>query len=438
MSLAARAILALIAGLGVGIAVSLSESASWHSLVIAIEPVGKLWVNALRMTVIPLVVALVITGIASAADVRVAGRLGARALLLFLGILGAITAFTVAVAPPLFARLQIDPAATAALRASASAPERGSELPTLGGWLTGFIPTNPVQAAAAGELLPLVVFSVLFAFALTRLAPELRQAAVRFFEAVREAMLVLVGWIIALAPVGVFALALALGTELGLSAAGALLYYIAVISVLLLVAILALYPLAVLGGGVPLGRFARAVLPAQAVAFGTRSSLASLPAMIEGAERRLRLPPATTGFVLPLAASIFKPASPIGWIVGALFVARLYGIELGAAELTTVALVSAALSFSHPGIPSGSPALKVPLYLAVGLPVEGVGILLAVDAIPDFFKTALNVTGPMAVATVLGRGSAEGVPVGAIFPEPGTDVLPGAGALTGEPPSRFV
>lgn len=392
---------ALVAGLAVGIVATWGGGELPPVVAEAAKSVGGLWLAALRMTVIPLVVVLVITAVASAFSLEAVGKLGARTVAFFVALLAGFTGLALAAAPALLQILAIDPRASARLRAAAAVPEEQEQLPTISEWFASLLPTNPVAAAAEGEMLPLVLFSILFAVGLTRIDQRLREPMLEFFAGVRDTLLVVIGWVIWAAPVGVFALAVQLGSQVGVGAAGAIAYYIVVVSGLLIVAILLLYPLARLFGKVPVGQFARAVLPAQAIAFGTRSSLASLPAMIEGAQNRMKVPETVSGFVLPVAVATFKPAAPISWIVGALFVAKLYGVELSGPDLGLIAVVSVALSFSHPGIPSGSPALKVPLYLAVGLPVEGVAILLAVDVIPDLFKTALNVTAPMAVAAAV-------------------------------------
>jgi len=125
--------------------------------------------------------------------------------------------------------------------------------------------------------------------------------------------------------------------------------------------------------------------------------------MIEGATRRLNLPADLIGFVLPLSLSIFRLTSPINWTVGALFIARLYGIELEPAQVATVAVASVALNASAPGIPSGGLLVQAPVYAAVGLPVEGIGILIAIDLVPDLCKTILNVTADMSALTIIGR-----------------------------------
>jgi Na+/H+-dicarboxylate symporter len=247
------ALVAFVLGVALGAAASATGSPALAAAVRAVEPLGALWVNAIRMTIIPLVVSLLVTSVAGVADVRSVGRLGARAVALFLGLL-TLSALVAALAgPPLFDHLPLDPAGAAALRerAAASAAAAGQarpELPTLRGFVVGLVPTNPVQAAAEAAMLPLIVFTVLFAAAVTRLPSEPRAALTTFFRAVSQAMLVLVGWVLRFTPVGVFALAAATGLELGIGAAGAVGYYVVVTCGLVAVVALACYPVAVLLG----------------------------------------------------------------------------------------------------------------------------------------------------------------------------------------------
>jgi len=167
--------------------------------------------------------------------------------------------------------------------------------------------------------------------------------------------------------------------------------------------LLVVYPAAALLGRVSLESFARAVFPAQAVAFSSRTSLAALPALIEGAERRLGMTPESSGFLLPLASALFRVGAAMGLTVGAAFVARLYGGYLTSAQILTVAATAILTSFSIPGIPGGSIIAMVPVLASVGLPAEGIGVLLGIDTIPDAFRTTANVTGQMAAAVIAER-----------------------------------
>lgn len=407
MSPTGRVVTGLMLGLAAGVAVHLTRAPALLALAAFVEPVGTLWVNAILMTVVPLVVSSLIVGVASTADARAIGRLGGQALLLFVVLASASAGATVLVVPPLLERLPLDSSIAASLRAGAFAagPAALGEAPTLGQWLIGLVPTNPLRAAVEGAMLPLVVFTLAFALALTRVAPELRQAVVAPSRAVVGAMRVLIEGILAWAPLGVFAMAFPLAARLGVAAVGALGYYISLISALSAALLLALYPVVVGAGRVSFRDFGRAAAPAQAVAFSTRSSLASLPALVNGAERCLGLSPEVTGFCLPLAISTFKFCAPVGIVGGMLFIARLYGAAVDPPRLLQGAAVAVLLSFAAPGVPAGGLIVSAPVFLAAGLPAEGVGLIIALDVIPEMFRTVSNVTADLTVAAILGRPS---------------------------------
>jgi Na+/H+-dicarboxylate symporter len=261
---------------------------------------------------------------------------------------------------------------------------------------------------ADGAMLPLITFTLAFAIAITRVDSAHREPFIRVVEAVQDATLRMVRWVIDTAPYGVFALAVPLAAKLGLSALGALAGYTVItcgVSVLFMAAVL--YPAAAIFGNVPIPVFTRAWLAPQAVAFSARSSMAALPAMIEVARDKMHLPASIHGFLIPLAASTFRPGAGVGQILGALFIARLYGIDVpfeGLVAITATALVT---SFSVPGIPGGSIVAMVPVLMVVNLPVEGIGILLGVDTILDMFRTTTNTTGHLSAAVVLGKGEHE-------------------------------
>jgi len=408
MSLTKRVVIALLLGLMGGMGVAASGDQRLFSTVSFLEPLGTLWVNAIRMTVIPLVVSLLIVGVASVSDMSKIGRMGVRTLTCFILLLLMTATLAVIIVPPIFTLLQIDPASSASLRAAESAAGTAGtlstrQLPTFGQWLVDVIPANPVKAAADGTMLPLVIFSLLFSIALTRVSSETRAPVVHFFRAVSDAMLIMVRWIIALAPIGVFVLALALASRLGAIAAGAMAFYVVVVSAVFILDLLLLYPVAAIFGRVSLAGFARAVSGPQAVAVSTRSSLASLPSLIDSAERGLLLPPAVSGFVLPLAVATFKVTTPPTYVVGGLFVAHLYGVQLSMEQILTLAALGVFLSFSAPGIPSGGLIVLASVFPGVGLPVEAIGILIALDVFPDAARTAANVTADLAAASIVAR-----------------------------------
>jgi Na+/H+-dicarboxylate symporter len=409
MSLALKVLLALVAGLAVGLGIVASGSAALAHLVPFIEPVGTLWVSAIRMTVIPLVVTSLVVGVGGATDPGSVGRVGARAIALFIAfdivaILGALLA-----GPPILAMVHVDPVAAASLRANAAqaagaAIEGAKSLPSVAQWIVDLVPANPIKAASDGAMLPLIVFSLVFGMALSRVAADRRVVFLRVVEGVRDASLVLVHAIFVLAPLGVFALAVSVASKLGLAAAGALAVYIVLVSGLTVAyCALVIYPAAAVFGGVSLKSFARAVLPAQAVAFSSRSSLATLPTLLETVRERLGIPVALSSFLFPLAVMVFRCGAAIGQVIGALFVAKLYGITLGTPQFAAIAVTTIVATFSIPGIPGGSIIMMVPVLLAAGVPAEGVGLLLGVDTIPDMFRTTTNITGNVAAVVILTR-----------------------------------
>lgn len=400
-----RVLVALGAGLAGGAAIAQSGNAGLVRAADAVGLIGTLWVNAIRMTVIPLVVSLLVTGVASAADLRAVGRIGGRALLAFGGLLLGTAALIVPLARLAFALLPNDtgprPALPPGTVEASSQLAAGGAAPGLAGWLLSLLPTNPVAAAASGDMLPLILFTLLLALAITRSPTASRDTLLGFVRAASEAMLVLVRWIVLLAPIGVFGLLLPLTAHGGFGLLGSVGFYVVLYSLACLLVTLMLYPVAAVARRVPMRRFARAALPAQLIAFSSSSSIASLPALVDGAERVLGMPERVRGFVLPLAASTFKIAAPVSWTIGALFVARFYGLELHAGQLATIAFASVFLAFSAPGVPRGAFLMLTPLFLAVGLPAEGIGILIAVDAIPDLFATVLNATGHLTAAVLV-------------------------------------
>lgn len=404
MSLTVRVLVALILGLAAGLVILAHPTPALLKLVAVVEPVGTLWVNAIRMTVIPLVVSLLITGVASCSDIRAVRGIGWRTLGSFSGLMVLVAAAGLLIVPPLFAWFHMDPATITTLRQSAGGAAASTPvIPSFADWLLSVVPTNPIKAASDGAMLPLVVFTLAFALALLKVAAERREAVLNFFHGVGDAMLVIVRAIIELAPIGVFALMLPVASRTGIAAAGALIYYVAVAAVAQLLVTLLLYPVAALGGRVSVLRFARALFPAQAVAISSTSSLASLPALLEGSESKLCLPPSITGMVLPLAVSTFKIATPVIWLVAAIFLGHLYGVRLTPGQLVVISLTSILTSFSLPGVPHGWLLIISPLVGTMGIPAEGIGLLIAVDVVPDIFATALNVTGDMAAATLVSR-----------------------------------
>ena len=401
----------LSAGVLLGILASVSSSPWLLAVIRFVEPVGAIFVNAIRMAVVPLVVASLISGIVSITDERLLTRLGVRSLIVFAALAISATVLATAIAAPVLARLDIDPSVAEGLRQSATARSAAqATVPGIAEWLTDLVPANPVKAAADGAMLPLIIFTLGFGVALTKVAADRRSAVVGFFSGLADAMMVLVGGVIKLAPIGVFALAAPLAARMGFSAANALLSYILLAALLTVVVLVVLiYPATVLAGDVSLGRLVRACASAQAVALSSRSTMASLPAMID-AVRALGVADRIAVSVVPLAAAMLRVGSAVGQTVAVLFAARLFNVAIAPLQLVAILVVTVLTTFTVPGIPGGSIVVMVPILLAARVPADAVGVLLGADVIPDMFRTMANVTGGIAAAAIVGRSMPNDAP----------------------------
>ncbi|WP_425228971.1 dicarboxylate/amino acid:cation symporter [Sphingomonas sp.] len=404
MSQATRILLSLVLGLAAGIALAALAPGAVPGTVAVAQPIGSAWLNGLQMTIVPLVVSLLVTGVAATAEAARAGRLAGRAIALYVVML-AVSATLSALLTPLFLSIAPLPAdAAAALRHALGQAEAIPPVPPIGEFLVAAIPNNIVKAAADSAFLSLIIFTLVFAFAVTRIGEAQRQMLTGFFTAVRDAMLVVIDWVLWIGPLGVGALALVVGAKAGTSAFGALLHYIGtLVAVGFSVSLLA-YPMAVLGARVSLGRYVRAAMPAQAVAISTQSSLASLPAMLGGAEQ-LGVRVSTAGVTLPLAVAIFRWTGPAMNLGVAIYVSRWFGIELPPATLALAVLVATLTSLgsvSLPGTVSYISAIA-PVAATLGAPLAPLGLLVAVETIPDIMRTLGNVMMDLATTATLGR-----------------------------------
>ena len=407
MSLSLRIFLSLVAGLALGSALAALAAPAVAATALAIfEPIGGLWLDALQMTVIPLVIGLLFTGIADAAGSARTSRLAGRALLLFAVLIAGGGAITVVFVPWLLDVWPIGADAVRALVAGEGAAAAPATM-TAAAWLRGFVPTNVFAALASGAMLQLVVFTGAFAMATTRLPDAQRLALTGFFDAVTQAMLVLVQWILALAPVGVLALAAMVGLKAGVGAVGVLAHYVAIVIAAQLVILVLTYVLAAVATRPGLWAFARAAVPAQVVAVSTQSSIATLPAMVE-ATAVLKVPDAVARLVLPMAVSVFRITSAPANLAVVLYVAHLHGLVLGPAELATGVAVAFAVSIASVGLPGQVSFITsvAPIALAMGVPIGALPLLIAVEMVPDIFRTLGNVTADIAVTAVLARGEA--------------------------------
>lgn len=401
-----RILLALVVGLLAGI-LSIKAGSAWVDQAVRIaEPVGGLWLNALQMTIVPLVVSLLVTSIAASAEAARASRLATRALITFVVLLW-ISSITAALLTPAFLDLFPMPGdSAAALRAALTTAEPVGPAPGFGDFIRSIVPTNAVAAASENAILPLIVFVVVFAFALIRLPEEPRRTLTGFFRAVADTMLIIVGWVLWLGPIGVFALAYVVGARAGGTAFGALLHYVLIVTAVGTVIWLAAWPLAWLGGGVSPLRFTRAVAPSQALAFSTQSSLACLPAMLR-ANAKLGVPVAASGVTLPMAVAIFRATGPAMNLAVAIYIAHWLGHPLGPMELAFGVVAAAMTTMGAVGLPGQTSFVTsiAPVCLAMGLPIEPLALLIAIEPLPDLMRTLGNVSMDVAATATIAKRS---------------------------------
>ncbi|MFM9852111.1 MAG: dicarboxylate/amino acid:cation symporter [Sphingomonadaceae bacterium] len=390
--------IALIGGVAIGIFVGegvISTSA---------DTIGALWLNALRMTVIPLVVSLLITGISQTAAAARAGKLATRAVITMMVILWLSSTLAAVMIPILLSLFPMPAAAAEALRSALTAVAKPEAVPPLGDFLRAMIPTNPINAAASDAILPLIIFTTVFAFAITRLPEDKRGHLTGFFDALADAMVVIIGWVLALAPIGVFALSFVVGAKAGAAALGALAHYVIILSSLGVIVWIASFGVAGFGARKGLSEFFRAALPAQAVAISTQSSIASLPAMLSGM-KVLGVRESSSDVVLPLAVAIFRATGPAMNFGVALYIAYWFKIELTPMVLAVGIAAGATTTLGAVSLPGTVSFVSsiAPICLAMGVPVEPLALLIAVETFPDIFRTLGNVTMDMAVTGTVAR-----------------------------------
>ena len=402
MSNATRILLALFIGLALGVFAAAQAPVIGVQTAYWLDIVGSLWLNGLRMTVVPLVVALLVTGIVKSAEAARAGPMAARTvfwvvcLMIISAVLGAV------LTPALLSLWPMPAESAAALRAALTTVPAVAEQPPLRDFIVALVPTNPISSAANDSILPLLIFTLVFAFAVTRLAQEPRAQMAGFFSALADAMVIVIEWVLKLAPIGVFALAFVVGARSGLAALGAVAHYIVTVSIVGIIVGAFAYPIAVFAGKVRLGEFVRQIAPVQAFAVSTQSSLASLPLMLKKAEA-LGVRESTAGLVLPMAVALLRVTGPAMNLAVALYVANWFGVELDAFDYGFAIFITALTSMGAVSLPGSVSFVTsiAPICLALGIPIEPLALLIAVETLPDIFRTTGNVQMDVALATVI-------------------------------------
>jgi proton glutamate symport protein len=402
-------VLAVIAGLLTGTRAGLF-GVSFYSV---LDFVGKLFLNALRMLIVPLIVSSIIVGIAGIGGSQNLGRLGVKTILYYMttSLLAILVGLIVvnAVTPGIVdgqpAKDLIGFTADVSTFEDKVAGKGTSDVVEI---FLRMVPTNVVAAAASGQMLGLIFFSLLYGFFMTRIAEAYAEAQYNFWQGVFEVMIKITDLIMRFAPLGVFALVAKVVAGTGFDAFAPLAsFFFSVAAALAIHFVITLPLLLYFVGGVSPIRHFKAVSSALLTAFSTASSSATLPITMECVEKNAGVSNRTTSFVLPLGATVNMDGTALYECVAAMFIAQAYGLELSFATQFTVVLVALLTSIGVAGIPAASLVAISIILAAIGLPVEGIGLILAVDRVLDMMRTATNVwsdsTGAVIIGTLQGE-----------------------------------
>ena len=372
-------------------------------------PIGQIFLRLLFMLVIPLIFSALVLGVVEMGDPRRLGRIGLKTLLYTVlisavAVLIGITLVNVlrpgaGISPELKARLTQGAGERAATLTSAVAPKTGIDL------LIQIVPNNPIKSAAEGDMLGVMFFSLMVGIGLAIVRTDATARLVDVIQGLYDVTMWLIGLVIALAPLGVAALLFTLTAELGYEILQQLALYVGVVVLALAIHQFVVYSLAVrlLGGMSPLFFF-RGIRAAMITAFSTASSNATLPTALKVAEENLHLPPSVSRFVLTIGSTMNQNGTALFEGVTVLFLAQFYGVSLSLGEQITVVLICILGGIGTAGVPAGSIPVVALILGLVGVPVEGIGLILGVDRFLDMCRTTLNVTGDLAAAVVVSRG----------------------------------
>jgi proton glutamate symport protein len=411
-----KILIGLVAGVVLGAVANFADIIWLQGALQRIEPIGTVFIRLIMMIVVPLVVASLVLGTASLGDIGKLGRLGGKTVLFYLSTTAVAVSIGLLISNVVRPGARIDPATRDAIAATfegdaASRLQLAETRPSVGETLLNMIPTNPFSAAAQGELLPLILFSIFFGAALSLVAQDRRDTVLGFFSGVNDAVMVMIDWIMKLAPYAVFALVGAVVSRFGLDLLRSLAVYTLVVGTGLVLHVLITYMSLVkfLGKMNPLD-FARRIAEVPLVAFSTSSSSATLPVTMEVAQEKVGISRQTSSFVLPLGATINMDGTALYQAVAVMFIAQIYGFPLGIAEQLTIVLTATLASIGAAGVPSAGIITLILVLQSVGLGAQaqtGIALILGVDRILDMIRTAVNVTGDLTAATVIARSEGE-------------------------------
>ncbi|NOS85167.1 MAG: dicarboxylate/amino acid:cation symporter [Ignavibacteria bacterium] len=377
-----------------------------------IKPVGEIFIRLLNMIAVPLVLASLIVGAASLHDVKHLAKLGGKLLVLFLftSIISVALAqiLTVVIQPGMHMTPEAKTQLVEAYRDEVKAPLQQEYKMDLVEFLVNIVPKNPFRGLAEGDFLQIVFFAILTGLVLCYIPKERAKPVIAFFEGISEAMIKLVEKVILMAPLAVFALISATVAEFGFSILGTLFWYALTCLLALLIIGFVLYPalVKVLGKVSPIDFFL-AQKQVMAVAFTTSSSSATLPVTIDVTENRLGVPNKIAAFVLPIGTTINKDGTALYQAVAAIFIAQVYGFDLSLAQQFTIFITCIITGAATAPVAGAGLIMLVVVLNAVGLPVEGIALIVGVDRIINMCRSTVNVIGDTMASVVLAKS--EGV-----------------------------
>ncbi len=406
MKLHTSILLGLVAGAAVGGAARLAGAPLQRAVLLA-EPLGTAFIRLVTMVVVPLVIASLFVGVASLGDVRRLGQIGGRSLGWFLATTVAAATIGLATALVLHVGRNAPAVAFASQAANGADAPDGVSAAGLGKALLALIPQNPFAAAAQADLLPLIVAVCLFAAAATAIGEERRRPLLSFFESVNDVAMVLIRWLMALAPAAVLVLIAATVARSGLAMLRSLLWYAVVVVIALGIHVGAvLLPLLRARAGLGVGGFLRAVGDALLLALSTASSSATLPVSMAAARDRLGIPNEVASFLLPAGTTLNKNGAAVYKAVTAVFLAQVYGLHLDPVRLGVILITASVAAFAGAGVPGSSLVTTLIVLNAIGLgprAAAGIALVTGIDRPLDMCRTTVNTLGNLVGAAVVAR-----------------------------------
>lgn len=384
----------LFLGLAVGLGAAMTESSLLQAIARESAPVGRIFINAIKMVVIPLVVVIIFSSVARLGDVRRLGKIGGSTLAFY----------WVTLVPAILIGMGVMAFGLRFVPDMATPPADDLPIPKLQSitdFIVSLVPANPIAAAADGAILPLIIFTALFAAAAGTLPPERRERMIAGAGDIGDALIKLVWWILYLAPIGVFGLIAPATAVMGWGIIQSLGVFILCVAIALLLFVALIYvPLIAFRAKIGPTRFFKSIVSAMSIAFSTTSTAAAIPVTREEVTKNLGVSETMADLLVPLGASLYRPGSALFQGAAIVFLAHIYGVPIALGTVGAVLLATFLVSLTVAPVPSSSVVTMAPALDAIGVPVAGLALMLGIDRIPDMLRSVVNLVGQI-TATVL-------------------------------------